>query len=63
MYIIYAIIALSIAAIVHEYGHLIMAKKGGMQVEEFSIGFGPKIFSYTKNETLYSLRIVPFLAY
>ncbi len=63
MYIIYAIIALSIAAIVHEYGHLIMAKKGGMHVDEFSIGFGPKIFSYTKNETLYSLRIVPFLAY
>lgn len=63
MYIIYAIIALSIAAIAHEFGHLLMAKKGGMQVEEFSIGFGPKILSFTKNETIYSLRIIPFLAY
>lgn len=63
MYIIYAIIALSIAAIAHEYGHLIMAKKGGMQVEEFSIGFGPKIISFKRDETLYSLRIIPFLAY
>ncbi|MDI6860727.1 MAG: RIP metalloprotease RseP [Caldisericia bacterium] len=63
MYIIYAIIALSIAATIHEFGHLIMAKKGGMQVEEFSIGFGPKIISFIKNETLYSLRIIPFLAY
>jgi len=63
LYIIYAIVALSIAAIAHEFGHLIMAKRGGMFVEEFSIGFGPKIISFTKNETNYSLRIIPFLAY
>lgn len=44
---------------VHEWGHFIAAKSLGMKVEEFAIGFGPKIFSFQKGETLYSLRIVP----
>lgn len=63
MYIIYAIIALSIAALAHEYGHLIMAKKSGIDVEEFGIGFGPKLFSFKKGGTTYFVRLIPFLAY
>ena len=43
----------------HELGHFITAKMVGMRVEEFAIGFGPKLFSYQKGETLYSLRIIP----
>ncbi|MBP1968069.1 regulator of sigma E protease [Virgibacillus natechei] len=44
---------------IHEWGHLIFAKRAGMLVREFAIGFGPKIFSFTKNETLYTIRLIP----
>src|SRR5699024_4206135 len=44
---------------VHEWGHLIFAKRAGMLAREFAIGFGPKIFSFTKNETLYTIRLIP----
>lgn len=44
---------------IHELGHLIFAKKTGMLAREFAIGFGPKIFSFTKNETLYTIRLIP----
>lgn len=48
---------------VHEFGHFIVAKKTGMLVREFAIGFGPKIFSIKKNETLYTIRILPMGGY
>ncbi|MGQ9844902.1 MAG: M50 family metallopeptidase [Caldisericia bacterium] len=63
MYIIYAIIALSIAAIAHEYGHFLMAKRAGVEVEEFGLGLGPKIFSFKKKETTYFIRLIPILGY
>ncbi len=44
---------------VHELGHLIFAKRAGMLAREFAIGFGPKIFSFKKNETLYTIRLIP----
>ena len=45
--------------IFHEFGHFITAKKSGIKVNEFSLGMGPKIFSFGKGETKYSLRIFP----
>lgn len=45
--------------LVHEFGHFISAKKTGMRVDEFAIGFGPKIWSMQKGETLYSIRAIP----
>ncbi|MDF2634966.1 MAG: rane-associated zinc metalloprotease [Pelosinus sp.] len=44
---------------VHELGHFVTAKMTGMRVDEFAIGFGPKLVSYKHGETLYSLRIIP----
>jgi len=44
---------------VHELGHFITAKLVGMRVDEFAIGFGPKLISRKHGETLYSLRIIP----
>ncbi|MFD1850349.1 RIP metalloprotease RseP [Oceanobacillus bengalensis] len=44
---------------VHEWGHMIFAKRAGMLVREFAIGFGPKIVSFTRNETLYTIRLIP----
>lgn len=45
--------------LVHEFGHFITAKKTGMRVDEFAIGFGPKIWSRQKGETVYSIRSIP----
>lgn len=44
---------------VHELGHLIFAKRAGILCREFAIGFGPKVFSFTKNETVYTIRWLP----
>ena len=44
---------------VHELGHFITAKLTGMRVDEFAIGFGPRLVSFRYGETVYSIRIVP----
>jgi len=57
--VILFILVLSILVFVHELGHFLFAKKAGILVYEFAIGFGPKVFSFMKGETLYSLRLFP----
>jgi membrane-associated protease RseP (regulator of RpoE activity) len=47
----------------HELGHYVAAKWGGMKVTEFFIGFGPKIWSFRKGETEYGLKVIPAGAY
>lgn len=44
---------------VHEFGHFAVGKLSGIKVEEFAIGFGPKIFSRRIGETLYAIRAIP----
>ena len=44
---------------VHELGHFITAKLTGMRVDEFAIGFGPRLVSFRYGETVHSIRIVP----
>ena len=59
--IIIAILVLGILVIVHEFGHFILAKKNGIFVKEFSIGFGPRIISHeAKSGTRFSLKAIPF---
>lgn len=43
----------------HELGHLIFAKRAGILCREFAIGFGPKVFSFKRNETVYTIRLLP----
>ncbi|WP_102346910.1 RIP metalloprotease RseP [Bacillus sp. Marseille-P3661] len=43
----------------HELGHLVFAKRAGMLCREFAIGFGPKVFSFRRDETLYTIRLLP----
>lgn len=43
----------------HEFGHLLLAKRAGILCREFAIGFGPKLFSFKKGETVYTLRLLP----
>ena len=59
MGIIFTIIILGIIILLHELGHFAMAKYFGMPVSEFAIGMGPKIFSVRKEETAYSIRVLP----
>ncbi|MCK5285850.1 MAG: RIP metalloprotease RseP [Candidatus Pacebacteria bacterium] len=63
MSILIFIIVLAILIFVHELGHFIFAKKTGMLVEEFAIGFPPRIFSKQKGETQYSIGIIPLGGY
>lgn len=60
MSIILTLIVFSVLVFVHEFGHFIMAKKNGIGVVEFSIGMGPRLFSFEKGETRYSWKLVPF---
>jgi len=59
MGIIVALIALSILILVHELGHYLAAKAVGIKVLEFALFMGPKLFSFKKGETEYSLRLIP----
>ncbi|RJQ27837.1 MAG: RIP metalloprotease RseP [Peptococcaceae bacterium] len=43
----------------HELGHFVIAKMAGVKVYEFSLGFGPKLFSIPRGETAYNVRIFP----
>ncbi len=53
------IFILSVLIIVHEFGHFIMAKKAGVRVEQFSLGFGKVLFRKKKNNTEYSISAIP----
>ncbi len=59
MKIIIALLIFGIIVFVHELGHFLLAKANGIYVEEFSIGMGPKLFSFVKGETKYCLKILP----
>ena len=58
--IIVFILILSFLIFVHEFGHFICAKATGVKVEEFCIGFPPRIWKKQKGETLYSIGLIPF---
>lgn len=57
--ILAALLALNLLVMIHEFGHFIVAKMVGVKVNEFAIGMGPKLFSFGKGETTYSLRLLP----
>lgn len=59
MFIFIFIIVLSVLILVHESGHFIVAKKAGVRVEQFSLGFGPRLFKWKKQETEYIICAIP----
>lgn len=61
--IISAVLVFSILIIVHELGHMFAAKKVGVKVEKFSIGFGKKLFGIKKGDTEYLLSLIPLGGY
>lgn len=60
MSIILAIIIFSVIIIFHELGHFLVAKKCDVKVNEFCLGLGPTLLHFTKGETTYSLKLLPF---
>ncbi len=60
---IVAVILLGILVVVHEGGHFIVAKVSKISAPIFSIGFGPKIFSFKRGETEYRISAIPFGGY
>lgn len=63
MTILISIIVLSVLVMFHEFGHFIVAKLSGARVNEFSIGFGPRLFKKKYGETEYSFRALLFGGY
>lgn len=60
MNIIVAILVFSLLILFHELGHFTLAKLNGIRVNEFCLGLGPTIVGFTKGETKYSLKLLPF---
>ena len=58
-----AILLFLVLIVIHEFGHFIAAKLLGVRVNEFAVGFGPKLFSKQKGETKYSLNLIPLGGY
>ena len=59
------ILILGLIVFIHEFGHFIFAKKAGIHVFEFSLGFGPKLFSFRRknDETEYMIKLIPLGGY
>ena len=60
MNIVIAILVFSLLILFHELGHFSLAKLNGIRVNEFCLGLGPTIIGFTKGETKYSLKALPF---
>ena len=61
--ILFFVIAISLLVGVHEWGHYIVAKRVGVKVLRFSIGFGPKLFSRSTSETEFCVCLIPLGGY
>lgn len=58
-----AVLLFLVLIIIHEFGHFIAAKLMGVRVNEFAVGFGPKLFSFQGRETKYAVNLVPLGGY
>lgn len=58
-----SLLVFGVVILVHELGHFWAARHCGIHVEEFSIGFGPKLFAWRRGETRYTLRLIPLGGY
>ena len=58
-----AVLLFLILIVIHEFGHFIAAKLLGVKVNEFAVGFGPRLFGFQGKETKYSFNLVPLGGY
>ena len=59
MNIVWAILIFSLVVIIHEFGHYFFARLGGIKVNEFSLGMGPRLFSFDAAGTKWSVKLLP----
>jgi len=57
------VLALLVMIVLHELGHFVAAKRAGMKVSEFFVGFGPRLWSVRKGETTYGIKALPLGGY
>ncbi len=57
------VLSLIVMIFLHELGHFVMARRAGMKVTEFFIGFGPRIWSFKRGEVEYGFKAIPAGAY
>jgi membrane-associated protease RseP (regulator of RpoE activity) len=60
---ILTIVFLTVFVVLHEFGHYISARRSNIAVSEFFVGFGPKLFSFKRNNTEYGLKAIPLGGY
>lgn len=63
MTFVYFLIVLGILIFVHEFGHFIVAKRNGVKVDTFSLGFGPRLIGVRRGDTDYRISLIPFGGY
>lgn len=61
--VVATVLIFGLVIFIHELGHFLSAKACGVRVNEFALGMGPKLFSFKKGETVYSLRALPIGGY
>ena len=61
--LIISVLIFGLVVMIHELGHFVCAKKAGIQVNEFSIGMGPALFTTVRGGTRYSVRALPIGGY
>lgn len=61
--ILIAFVSLIVLVSLHELGHFLTAKKFGVKIEEFGIGYPPRLFGKKIGETIYSVNLLPFGAF
>ena len=59
MTVILFVLIFGVVVLSHEFGHFLLAKMNGIHVVEFAIGMGPTLFSFTKKETKYAIKLLP----
>jgi RIP metalloprotease RseP len=62
-WVVAAVLGIALMIFLHELGHYVAARRGGMKVTEFFLGFGPRLWSFTRGETTYGLKAIPLGAY
>ena len=62
-FVLLIVVAIIVSIFLHELGHYLVAKKCGMKVTEFFIGFGPRLWSFHRGETEYGVKAIPAGAY
>jgi regulator of sigma E protease len=60
MTVIIFLIVLAVLIFVHELGHFLTARMFGIRVDEFALGFGPKVIGFKRGETVYNINLIPF---